>query len=128
MNGKTYTKEFTVTPELLATAVGSGSVDVLATPMVAAMLEGAAAALVQEDLAEGLTTVGSRIDMEHLCPTAVGVKVSATAELTAVEGRVYQFRLEARDNAGVIARGTHTRVSVKKESFQAKAAARAQQS
>ena len=123
---KTLTKEYVVKPEMLATAVGSGSVEVLATPMVAAFLEGAAAELAQKELQEGWTTVGSQITIELLCPTVTGVKVEATATLTEVDGRMYRFTLEARDNAGVIARGTHERVSVEKERFFAKAQARSQ--
>ena len=99
---KTFTKECVVTPELLATAVGSGSVEVFATPMVAALLEGAAAELAQKELQDGWTT------------------------LTEVDGRMYRFTLEAKDNAGVIARGTHERVSVEKERFLSKAQARSQ--
>ena len=113
-------------PEMREPAVGSGSVEVLATPMVAAFLEGAAAELAQKELQEGWTTVGSQITIEHLCPTVTGVKVEATATLTEVDGRMYCFTLEARDNAGVIARGTHERVSVEKERFFAKAQARSQ--
>lgn len=94
--------------------------------MVAAFLEGAAAELAQKELQEGWTTVGSQITIEHLCPTVTGVKVEATATLTEVDGRMYRFTLEARDNAGVIARGTHERVSVEKERFFAKAQARSQ--
>lgn len=123
---KTLTKEQVVTPEMLATAVGSGSVEVLATPMVAALLEGAAAELAQKELQDGWTTVGSSISIEHLCPTVTGVKVAATATLTEVDGRTYRFTLEARDNAGVIARGTHERVSIEKARFLSKAQSRSQ--
>lgn len=120
-------REYTVTEEMLATSVGSGSVRVLATPMVAAFFEGTAAELAQSYLDDECTTVGSKITVEHLCPTALGCKVTVNAELTEVNGRVYRFKLEAYDNAGLIATGTHERVSVKKESFAAKAEARKQQ-
>lgn len=118
------TREYTVTEEMLAVNVGSGSVRVLATPMVAAFFEGTAAALAQTELEDIYTTVGSKITVEHLCPTALGCKVTVTAELTEVNGRTFRFTLEAHDNAGLIATGTHERVSVKKESFAAKAEAR----
>ncbi len=118
------TREYTVTEDMLAVNMGSGSVRVLATPMVVALFEGTAAELIQNELAEGITTVGSKIMVEHLCPTALGVKVAVTAELAEENGRVFRFALEAKDNAGVIATGTHERVSVKKESFAAKAEAR----
>jgi fluoroacetyl-CoA thioesterase len=120
-------REYTVTEEMLATSVGSGSVRVLATPMVAAFFEGTAAELAQSYLDDGCTTVGSKITVEHLCPTALGGKVTVTAELKEVSGRIYRFQLEAYDNAGLIATGTHERVSVKKESFAAKAEARKNQ-
>ena len=122
--GQTCQRELTVTKEMLACAVGSGSVEVFATPMVAAMMEGAAADLVQTYLEDIYTTVGSEITVQHLCPTAEGVKVTAVAELTAVDGRKYTFSLKAFDNAGLIATGTHQRVSVKRESFAKKAAER----
>ncbi len=118
------TREYTVTEEMLATNMGSGSVRVLATPMVAAFFEGTAAELAQTYLDDTSTTVGSVITVEHLCPTALGCKVTVTAELTEINFRVYRFELQAHDNAGLIATGTHERVSVKKESFAAKAEAR----
>jgi predicted thioesterase len=118
------TREYDVTEEMLAVNVGSGSVRVLATPMVAAFFEGTAAALAQEDLEEIYTTVGSKITVEHLNPTPLGGRVTVTARLTERDGRFYRFSLEAYDNAGLIATGTHERVSVKKESFAAKAQSR----
>lgn len=118
------TREYTVTEEMLAVNVGSGSLRVLATPMVAAFFEGTAAALAQAELEDIFTTVGSKITVEHLNPTPLGGKVTVTAQLAEQDGRFYRFVLEARDNAGLIATGTHERVSVKKEQFSAKAQAR----
>ncbi|QEY35103.1 thioesterase [Caproiciproducens galactitolivorans] len=115
------TREYTVKEEMLAVNFGSGSVRVLATPMVAAFFEGTAAELAQKNLEEPYTTVGSVITVEHLAPTALGCKVSVTAELTEIDGRIYRFKLEAYDNAGLIATGTHERVSVKKDRFEEKA-------
>lgn len=122
--GQTASRELVVAKEHLACSVGSGSVEVFATPMVAAMMEGAAADLAQAFLPDELTTVGSQITVEHLCPTAEGVHVRAEAELIAVDGRKYSFSLKAYDNAGLIATGIHERVSVKRESFLKKAAER----
>lgn len=119
--GQTATRELVVTKNMFAVSVGSGSVEVLATPMVAAMMEGTAADLAQTFLEDSYTTVGSEITVKHLCPTAEGVKVTAQAELTEVDGRKYRFVLTAWDNAGMIATGTHERVSVKRESFAKKA-------
>jgi fluoroacetyl-CoA thioesterase len=118
------TKEYTVSQELLASSMGSGSLPVLATPAVAAFFENTAMELAAKYLSEGQTTVGSKITVEHLAPTAPGCKVTVTAALVAQENRLFQFRLEARDNAGVIATGTHERVSVKSQRFLEKANAR----
>ena len=119
---ETLTKIITVKKENLASVVGSGSLDVLATPAVAALMEGAAAELAQNVLDnDELTTVGTAISIEHTSPTPLGAEVEAEARLVKTEGRLFFFELTARDNAGEIAKGTHTRVSVKAEKFQKKA-------
>ena len=119
--GKKSKRECLVTKDLLASSVGSGSVDVLATPIVAAIMEGAASDLAQTFLEDDYTTVGTKISVEHLNATAEGVNVWAEAELTNVDGRKYTFLLRAFDNNGLIATGEHIRVSVKKDSFLKKA-------
>lgn len=124
--GKTASRTLTVLARHLATEVGSGTVEVLATPAVAALMEGAAADLAQTLLEEAYTTVGTRLSIEHLAPTPAGAEVTASATLTAVDGRVYEFTVTACDAAGEIARGTHERVSVKKATFADKAKARVQ--
>ena len=124
MTAKTVTKEYTITEEMLAEKVGSGSLPVLATPVVAALFEGAAAELAQGFLAEGLTTVGTEITVHHTAPTPCGAKITVEAELTEQTGRMFRFRLTASDEAGQIADGTHERVSVKAERFTEKALAR----
>ena len=119
---ETLTKKLTVKKENLASVVGSGSLDVLATPAVAALMEGAAAELAQNVLDnDELTTVGTAISIEHTSPTPLGAEIEAEARLVKTEGRLFFFELTARDNAGEIAKGTHTRVSVKAEKFQKKA-------
>ena len=119
---ETLTKKLNVKKENLASVVGSGSLDVLATPAVAALMEGAAAELAQNMLDnDELTTVGTAISIEHTSPTPLGAEVEAEARLVKTEGRLFFFELTARDNAGEIAKGTHTRVSVKAEKFQKKA-------
>lgn len=115
--GAKATRQITVTEELLASSVGSGTVDVFATPMVAALMEGAASDLAARYIDNLYTTVGSEICVQHLCPTAEGVVVTAEAELTKADGHLWEFKLTATDHAGVIATGTHRRVSVNKESF-----------
>ncbi len=125
--GDTATRQRIVTPDTLACQVGSGSVTVFATPMVAALMEGAAADLAQAALAEGLTTVGTQITVNHNAPSVEGMTVTAEATLLETDGRTFQFSLRAWDDAGEIATGTHTRVSVKTERFLEKAAQRKEQ-
>lgn len=121
MNEK-ITKTMQVEEENLAVAMGSGSLEVLATPAVVALMENAAASLADEVLCdEALTTVGTMISIEHTSPTPIGAKISAVAELVENDGRIFKFNVAAFDKAGEIARGTHTRVSVKAEKFQKKA-------
>ena len=121
MPDATLTKEYAVTPNLLADRVGSGSLPVLATPALAAFFERTAAQLASAYLSEGETTVGSKIAVEHLAPTPSGGRVTATATLAERDGRLFRFTLEARDESGVIATGTHERVSVLSERFLRKA-------
>ena len=105
----------------LASAMGSGSLDVLATPAVVALMEYAATSLSDEILGDKeLTTVGTMISIEHTSATPVGAEVTATARLVSQEGRLFNFEVSAADNKGEIAHGTHTRVSVKAKSFQKK--------
>lgn len=122
MSEKTLSKTIKVEEENLACAMGSGSLMVLATPAVVALMENAAAELAQNELDnEELTTVGTMISIEHTSPTPMGADVTATAILKKTDGRMFYFDVIAEDKKGEIARGTHTRVSVKAEKFQMKA-------
>ena len=105
----------------LASSMGSGSLDVLATPAVVALMEYAAASLANEILGdETLTTVGTMISIEHTSPTPLGAEITATAKLIEQDGRTFSFEVSASDKKGEIARGTHTRVSVNAVKFQEK--------
>ena len=115
-------KSMTVTEDKLACTMGSGSLRVLATPAVVALMENAAAALAQEILDnKALTTVGTMIAIEHISPTPLNAEVFAEAKLLSQDGRTFQFEVSAYDKKGEIAKGTHTRVSVTADKFQAKA-------
>lgn len=118
----TRSKSLLIGEENLACAMGSGSLRVLATPAVVALMENAAASLAQEVLGnDTLTTVGTMISIEHTSPTPLGAEVTATATLLEQDGRIFRFEVTACDKKGEIARGIHTRVSVKAEKFQQKA-------
>ena len=117
----------TVTRDKLAVSAGSGSVEVYATPMVIALMEKAASELAEKFIAEDYTTVGTAVSIEHIAATAEGVEVSAEAELISHNGRSFEFYVTAYDNAGIIAKGTHSRFAVNAEKFLSKAKARADQ-
>ncbi|MCH5296852.1 MAG: hypothetical protein J1E85_04200 [Ruminococcus sp.] len=122
MSEKILSKTIKVDEEHLAVAMGSGSLMVLATPAVVALMENVAAELAQAELTnDELTTVGVMISIEHTSPTPLGAEVTATAKLIETDGRNFKFEVVAQDKKGEIARGTHTRVSVKSEKFQMKA-------
>lgn len=119
--GDTYKTEAVVSEEALACNVGSGSLRVYATPMVVALIEKAASEMAQDFVEEGITTVGTRISIEHISATPMGAKVCAQAQLKAIDGRKFVFEVSAYDEKGLIAKGEHERFSVKSESFQKKA-------
>lgn len=119
--GDVFKTEAVVTEDKLACNVGSGSLRVYATPMVVALIEQAASTMAQEIVDEGITTVGTRIAIDHVSPTPIGAKVWAEVKLTEVDGRRYAFEVSAYDEKGLIAKGEHERFAVKSESFQKKA-------
>jgi len=97
--------------------VGSGSLLVYATPCMVALMEGAACEAIAEALPEGKTSVGIELNISHLAATPVGLEVQATAEVTAIEGNIITFRLEAFDEKGKIGEGTHKRAIVTTQRF-----------
>ena len=113
--------EALVTDTNTALAMGSGALPVLATPMMVALMEGAAVDALKGHLAEGEDTVGTGLEISHDAATPVGMKAWAEAELTAVEGRALTFSVTAYDEAGPIGKGTHRRFVVGAERFLAKA-------
>lgn len=95
----------------------SGSLSILGTPALVALMEKAATNALEGNLSEGKTTVGIRIDIQHLAPTPIGMEVKAKAELISVDGQRLQFRLEAGDEKELIGRGEHFRVIVPGDGF-----------
>ncbi len=127
MIGKKGVQEWTVTKELLASSMKSGTVNVFATPYMIALMEYTAMTLVQPFLPEGITTVGTAVNVQHLCPTPEGAAVRAEAEILESDERRFLFRVSVWDEAGLIGEGTHERCTVKKTRFEEKAAARKRQ-
>lgn len=120
--GLTATVTLDVTEADTAIALGSGDVHVLATPRVVALAEEASVKAVEGALGAGSTTVGYRVQLDHLSPTMPGTTVTAEAVLEAVEGRRLTFRVSVTDPRGLVAAGRITRVAVERDRFMEKAA------
>lgn len=118
--GLNHTSIGEVTEQKTAIKVGSGDMEVLATPVMAALMENASMMAVRGALQEGQTTVGSMIQTTHIKPTPVGATIKATATLTAIEGRKLTFAIRAEDSSGVIGEGTHIRYIVDRQRFLSK--------
>ena len=112
--------KMTVTEADTARALGSGDVDVLGSPRLIALCEEAAVSAVANSLAPGSTTVGMRIQFDHLQPTAIGVDVTAEAVLERIDGRRLVFTVSAEDPGGLVAAGKIIRVLVDVERFMGK--------
>ena len=110
----------TVSAGNTAAAMGSGDLDVFATPAMVALMENAAMKAVADALPEGSTTVGAEMNVTHIKPSGLGAEIVATAVLTGVEGRKLTFNVGARDAEGLIGEGIHIRYIVDREKFMAK--------
>jgi predicted thioesterase len=109
-----------VTDADTARALGSGTVDVLGSPRLVALCEEACCNAVTYALESGTTTVGMRIQFDHLQPTPVGAEVIAEAVLEKIEGRRLKFTVSASDSGGLVAAGKITRVLVDIDRFMGK--------
>lgn len=110
-----------VTDKVTAAEMKSGALAVLATPFMVALMEQAAAELCEKFTPEGISTVGTALNIKHLAPTPVGSEVKAVAELLSFDGRKAEFKVEAYDEAGLIGEGTHERFTIKIDRFIEKA-------
>ena len=110
----------TVVEELTAKVMGSGRLDVFATPAMVAMMEEAAHTSVENELEEGQGTVGTSMKVSHLAATPVGMEVTCESELVEVDGRKLVFEIKAMDEAGLIGEARHERFIIENEKFLAK--------
>ena len=113
-----------VTEANTAKTMGSGTLDVFATPALVALAEKTCWQSVAPALEEGSGTVGTRLELEHTAPTPLGMTVTCRSELTAVEGRKLIFRVRLEDEKGPVGGGTHERFVINEAKFAAKAAAK----
>ena len=111
---------WTVTSELTADKVGSGSVQVFATPMMVALIEKTCLLSVASCLEEGQGTVGTHINVSHTAATPVGMAVTAECELVEIDRRRLVFKVSVHDERGPVGEGTHERFIIDIQKFQAK--------
>jgi len=116
--------ELKVGPKDLASNYGTPGVDVLATMVLATLLELSSLGAVEPFLSPDQICVGSRLDFRHLAPTPVGFRVTAKAKLVEVDRRRLVFEVEARDEKELVAQGRHERFIVDRAKFQAQVAAK----
>lgn len=118
--GAEYKLEIKVEPSHTAKAVGSGELEVLATPKMCALMEECAYKCIAPHLDEGASSVGTMLNISHVSATPVGMTVTVLATVTGAEGRKISFDLKAYDEAGLIGEGTHERFIVFSEKFVSK--------
>lgn len=110
----------TVSEELTARYMGSGSLDVYATPAMVALMEAAAVEAINRTLPEEQTSVGIEMNVEHLAATPVGEEVRAQAEVIDTQGKRITFSVRAWDDEDLIGEGTHVRYLINIEQFMAR--------
>ena len=115
--GLKHTSELDVTHEVTALNLGSGDMEVFATPAMMALMENAAMLAVAPHLPQGCTTVGRHIESSHLRPSIVGAHVKATAVVTKVDGKKIEFKVEAYCGDTLLGEGTHLRFIVDRKRF-----------
>ena len=118
--GLKFESTVVVSPSNTAAALGSGDMDVFATPAMVALMENAAMLAVAAHLPEGSATVGTQMNTSHIKASPLGATITASAELTEVEGRKLTFAVKAWDEKGTIGEGVHTRFVVDRERFLSK--------
>jgi predicted thioesterase len=116
--------ELVVGEEHTAPRIGSGLVRVLATPVMINLMEAAALDAAERLIPPGHQSLGIHLDVRHIAATPVGMRVRATARLTAVDGRTLKFSVEAHDEKDLIGDGTHQRVVVNVARFDQRAQAK----
>lgn len=125
--GMTATKTEQVTKENTAKTVGSGSLPVYATPAMIALIEQTAVQLLDGALEEGMTTVGTKLDIAHTSATPIGLCATCTCELVEIDRKRLVFHVNVTDACGQIGKGTHERFIVKADPFVEKANAKCEQ-
>ena len=123
--GWSDSRDWIVNDEVSAERYGNAGMRVLATPALIGWLEATAIAALSKGLESGQGSVGTRIDMQHLAATPVGMRVTTRGEIVEVDRKRIVFRLEAHDEREQIASGTHERFVIVTDRFLERAAEKA---
>ncbi|GGF41191.1 thioesterase [Marmoricola endophyticus] len=115
--GLTASLDVEVADDDTAAALGSGSLPVLGTPRLLAWCEAATCAALADVLNDGETSVGTRVQVEHLAPSAVGRSLHVEASVLHVDGRLVRFTVAATDDGKLVGSGEITRVVVEADRF-----------
>lgn len=118
------TKTVTVNEANTAKTMGSGTLDVFATPALIALMEETCWRSVADQLEDGCGTVGTLLEIRHTAPTPIGMEVTCESELVEVDGRRLVFTVQAHDAKGLVGEGRHERFVIQNEKFQVKANAK----
>lgn len=112
--------EIVVTKDVTAAAIGSGMVDIFATPMMISLMENTCAKSVASHLQADESTVGTHVNVSHCAATPIGMKVYCESELIEIDRRKLTFKVTAYDERGLIGEGLHERFIIDSKKFQAK--------
>lgn len=115
--GDSYTLKHTVGENETAEVLGSGGLPVYSTPSMICLMELTSYKLAEE---QGFQTVGTKVNISHLKACKVGTELTATAELTEVDGRRFEYKVKVEDHDGLIGEGTHQRFAIDPDRFMAK--------
>lgn len=118
--GTSIIKESKVTENETAIKIGSGDLEVYATPAMIALMENVAKSLVIEEIPQDYTTVGIEMNVQHIKSSPVGANIKCKATLTKVDRKKLFFNVEASDDKGTIGKGTHIRYIVNSQDFMEK--------
>ncbi|WP_297420601.1 thioesterase family protein [Clostridium sp.] len=118
--GSSIVKKIMVSDNDLAIKIGSGDLEVYATPAMIALMENAAKSLVVNEIPNEFTTVGIEINVKHIKSSPIGANIECKATLVKVDGMKLFFEVEAYDDNGIIGKGTHTRYIVNINDFMEK--------
>ena len=116
--------ETVVTLDNTAKAFTSGALEVFATPAMISLMEETCWKMIQPELEEGLGSVGTKVNVSHMAPSAIGMTIMCEATLIEIDGRKLTFEVVCSDENGMIGMGTHERFIINNDKFMTKAQGR----